>query len=146
MTEISAQPKVRYGALPPGAAGPRIPPMPKSGPHAIRQKRQIAQWGRNYVKEWRVFRNVTVEKLSELTGLSTGNISGIENRRQGYSAESLEKMAHALRTTPAALLGVNPLGDDAGGFWLLWERANPQDRQTLKVIADRLIEASTEKK
>ena len=89
-----------------------------------------------------MFRDLTVEKLSEETGMSTGNISALENRRQGYSAEGLEKLSKALKTTPAALLGVNPLADGTDSFWLLWERASPQDRETLKIMAGRLVDAT----
>lgn len=71
--------------------------------------------------------------------MSTGNISALENRRQGYSGEGLEKLSNALKTTPAALLGVNPLADGSDSFWLLWEKASPQDRETLKIMAGRLI-------
>lgn len=93
-----------------------------------------------------MFRKLTVEELSEATGMSTGNISGIENRRQGYSAEGLEKLAKALKTTPSALLGVNPLADGADSFWMLWEKASPADRETLKIMANRLIEAGGHRK
>jgi transcriptional regulator with XRE-family HTH domain len=116
--------------------------MPKSGPHRPRAKSPPAQWSRTFIKEWRIFRNLTVEKLSEATGMSTGNISALENRRQGYSAEGLEKLSKALKTTPAALLGVNPLADGADSFWLLWEKASPKDRETLTIMAGRLVDSS----
>lgn len=74
--------------------------------------------------------------------MSTGNISALENRRQGYSAEGLEKLAKSLRTTVAALLGVNPLEAGTDSFWPLWERASPKDRETLKIMAERLVEPS----
>lgn len=115
--------------------------MAKSGPHKAKPKAPPRQWGRNYVKEWRIFREMTVDELSEATEMSTGNISALENRRQGYSAEGLEKLAKALKTTPASLLGVNPLADGLDSFWLLWERTTPSDQETLKVMAKRLIEA-----
>lgn len=88
---------------------------------------------------------MTVEKLSEATGMSTGNISALENRRQGYSAEGLDKLAKALKTTPASLLGVNPMADGTDSFWLVWERTSPQDRETLKIMAERLVDASKKK-
>jgi transcriptional regulator with XRE-family HTH domain len=120
--------------------------MAKSGPHKPRPKVPPKQWGRNYVKEWRIFREMTVDDLSAATGMSTGNISALENRRQGYSAEGLEKLAKALKTTPAALLGVNPLADGTDSFWLIWEKTSPQDRETLKIMANRLVEAGGSRK
>ena len=82
---------------------------------------------------------MTVEELAAAADMSTGNISAIENGRQGYSAEGLEKLAHALKTTTGALLTVNPLAGGTGEFWALWERANAKDRETLTIMAERLI-------
>ncbi len=83
---------------------------------------------------------MTVDQLAEATGLSTGNISALENHRQGYSAQGLEKLAAALKATPSALLGINPLAEGAGSFWQLWERAKPEDRETLRIMAERLVQ------
>lgn len=115
--------------------------MAKSGPHRPKPKAPPRQWGRNFIKEWRIFRDMTVDDLAEATGMSTGNISATENRRQGYSAESLEKLSKALKTTPSSLLGVNPLAEGADSFWILWEKASPQDRETLKIMAGRLVDS-----
>lgn len=71
--------------------------------------------------------------------MSTGNISAIENRRQGYSTEGLEKLAHALKTTSGALLEINPLDETTGRFWPLWDQASPENRETLRIMAERLI-------
>lgn len=140
MAELSAQPNIQYRGLPRAVRGGTVLPMAKSGPHRLGEKRPPVQWSRNYVKEWRIFRDMTVDELSEATGMSTGNISALENRRQGYSAEGLEKLSKALKTTPAALLGVNPMADGADSFWLLWEKASPQDRETLRIMAGRLVQ------
>lgn len=146
MTEVSAQPNIQFRGLPHAVGTRRLLPMAKSGPHRARPKAPPRQWGRNYVKEWRIFRDLTVDALSEATGMSTGNISALENRRQGYSAEGLEKLAKALKTTPAALLGVNPLAEGTDSFWLLWEKATPQDQETTKIMLKRLIEAGGSRK
>jgi transcriptional regulator with XRE-family HTH domain len=145
-TEYSATPNIQSSGLSRVVARPRLEPMPKSGPHRKLQKRQPRQWGKNSVKSWRVFRNLTVEQLSDLTGLSTGNISAIENRRQGYSDESLEKLAHALRTTPGALLDVDPMADGEDSFWAMWDKVGDTDRETLRLMASRLVETGKGRK
>ena len=89
---------------------------------------------------------MTVEQLAEAAEMSTGNLSALENRRQGYSAEGLDKLAHALHTTPAALLAVDPLSEGTGEFWQFWERASPKDRVTLTIIAGRIVEGTERKK
>jgi transcriptional regulator with XRE-family HTH domain len=89
---------------------------------------------------------MTVEELAEASDMSTGNISAIENRRQGYSEEGLDKLARALETTRGALLTVNPLEGGVGEFWPLWERASPKDKETLTIMAERLIGTEKAKK
>ena len=89
---------------------------------------------------------MTVEQLAEASGMSTGNISAIENRRQGYSEEGLDKLARALKTTRSALLEVNPLEGTTGEFWPLWERASPKDKETLTIMAERLVGSEATKK
>ena len=89
---------------------------------------------------------MTVEELSEAAGMSTGNLSALENRRQGYSDSGLERLAKALKTTTSALLTVDPSSGATGDFWALWERASPKDRETLTIMAGRLIGPESAKK
>ena len=91
----------------------------------------------SYLKEWRVFRNLTVEELAEAANLSTGNVSAIENHTQGYSAESLEALAQALKIDKATLLSIDP--HTAGTIWSLWNQASPIEREQLTIIAKTLI-------
>jgi transcriptional regulator with XRE-family HTH domain len=119
--------------------------MAKSGPHKNTGKIPILK-GNHFIKEWRIYREMTVAQLAETAEMSTGNVSALENRRQGYSPEGLEKLAKALRTTPTALLEVNPLKDDIGSFWPLWQRASKDDREMLKSMAERLVQTSAGKK
>lgn len=111
--------------------------MAKSGPHKPSKKTVVLK-GSHFIKEWRIYREMTVAQLAEAAGMSTGNVSALENRRQGYSPEGLEKLAHALKTTATALLEINPLRDDIGSFWPLWQRASKQDREILRNMAERL--------
>lgn len=99
----------------------------------------------HFIKAWRIFRWVTVEQLAELAGMSTGNLSALENRRRGYSSEGLERIAAALRTTTGALLTVNPLDETTGDFWTLWERSSPASRETLRLMAERLIDSHSKR-
>lgn len=89
---------------------------------------------------------MTVEELAEAAEMSTGNLSALENRRQGHSDAGLNRLAKALKTTPGALLNVNPSSEEAGDFWALWERASPKDRQTLTIMAERLVGPELPKK
>lgn len=113
--------------------------MVKSGPHRPRAKALPVQKHRNFVKQWRIYREMTVEELAEAAEMSTGNISALENQRQGYSPEGLEKLAKALKTTRTALLEVDPESDRTKSFWQLWARATPDAQETLTIMAERLV-------
>lgn len=115
-----------------------MPSMPRRGPRRLGQPSAPRQWVRTFVREWRVYRDLTIEELAAAAGMSIGNLSGLENRRSGYSPEGLERLAKALRTTPGALLTVNPQ-EPGGRFWELWEAAGPQERETLTIMAERLV-------
>ena len=65
---------------------------------------------KNRVKEFRNRRGLTLEQLAELTGLSPGQISKIENNKRGWSRESLESLADALGVKVSELI-------DASDAW-----------------------------
>jgi DNA-binding XRE family transcriptional regulator len=81
------------------------------------------------LRQWRLFRKMTVAMLAEAAELSTGTISGIEGGDLGYSYVTLHKLAKALRTTVAGLFGVNPLKDRE--FWSVWDQASAPQRQRI---------------
>lgn len=118
--------------------------MPKSGPHQ-KKKTPPIQVGNNFIKNWRIYRELTVAQLAELTELSTGNISAIENRRQGFSGNSLDRIAAALKVTRGMLFDTDPLADGVAPFWQIWEKASASDRETLTIMANRLVETKGRK-
>jgi transcriptional regulator with XRE-family HTH domain len=91
----------------------------------------LKQRRRNFLREWRKYRNdMTQETLAERTKMSVGNISQFERGLQGHSDDSLEAWADALQCEPWHILNVNPLDDDS--VWSLWERALPAEQQIVK--------------
>lgn len=87
---------------------------------------------RIYLRQWRVYRNLTQEQLADRVGMSVSNISQLERGVQGYSQDGLEALAEALRCDPAQLLTVDPNRDDA--LWSIWERAKPGDRERIVAV------------
>ena len=59
-------------------------------------KKQLGQ----KIKEIRKQRNLTQEKLAELVGIGTPNISYIENGKFAPAFDTLQKIAQALRVEP----------------------------------------------
>ncbi len=91
----------------------------------------------HFVKEWRKFRGLTQEQLAERAGMSPNNISQLENNRQRYSADGLDRLAAALNCDPAHLLLVDPSKEDA--IWPIWERANQVERVRIVAVAKALM-------
>jgi DNA-binding Xre family transcriptional regulator len=88
---------------------------------------------RIFLKEWRKHRGMTQEDLAEAAGMSVSNVSQLEQGRQGYSDEGLEKLADALNCTPGQILMVDPTRDEA--IWSIWETASQGDRKKIVDIA-----------
>jgi transcriptional regulator with XRE-family HTH domain len=101
-------------------------------------KRKIApQRGRTYFREWRKYRELTLEEAAERAGMTAGNLSAMERGAQGYTQSGLEALATAYRCTPAMLLEVDPFKGEP--IWSIWERAKPGQRQQLVEIATTII-------
>lgn len=61
------------------------------------------------IKELRKARGLTQEKLAELVGIGTSNISYIETGKYAPSSESFEKIVEALGVEPYQLYMFSPL-------------------------------------
>lgn len=133
----SAQLNFQNSALSAARKGSRTLVMPKRGPHKPKQPPSKPQWRRTFLKEWRIFRGYTVEDLAEKAKMSAGNISAIENRKQGFSSEGLEKLADALEITWGMLLDVDPSKEPA--MWALWQRATPEQRANITAVTKALV-------
>lgn len=96
---------------------------------------------RIFLKEWRKYRGLTQEVLADRVGWSVGNVSQLEQGKQGYSDEGLALLAEALQCTPGQILEVDPTNDEA--IWSLWERAAPGQRQTLLEVAKGLLKTGS---
>ena len=116
------------------AKRPEQPPAPK----APRPHSPYKVWNRLYLRDWREFRGLSTEKLAELSGVSPGLISQIENRRSAGSADSLEKLAKALAIEVGELLDVKP---EKGGR-VLRVFVSHEDHDTVR----RMIEALSKSK
>ena len=91
------------------------------------------QYRRTYIKQWRVYRNLTQAQLASRIGISEPHLSLLENGRRQYTQAFLEKAADALGTEPASLLMRNPELEDP--MWSVWEDLDPaQKRQAASVI------------
>jgi len=97
--------------------------------------------GKTYIREWRKFRGLTLERLAERVDMTAGNLSQIERANQGYSQAQLEALAEALQTDVASLLMRNPMDSEA--LWSLWDQAKQGQRQQIVEITKTILRTGT---
>jgi transcriptional regulator with XRE-family HTH domain len=92
---------------------------------------------RTYIREWRKHRDLTLEQLAERLEMTASMVSMLERGQRGYTQETLEALAEALRTDVPSLLMRNPTDPDA--IWSIWDQAKPGERRQITEIAKTLI-------
>ena len=90
------------------------------------------RFSRTFIREWRKHREMTLEKLAEHAGLTASYLSMLERGQRGYTQDTLEKIARALKTDPGNLLAIEPA--EHNELWELWNRAKPEQRQQIVEI------------
>jgi len=101
--------------------------------NAITRKRR-----KHYIREWRIFRGYTQERLAAMVEMNASSISQLETYKQGYTDETLARLADALQCSPADLLGRDPSHPADRLMRII--NGLPPDRQAQAV---RVIEALT---
>lgn len=99
------------------------------------------KYSRTFLREWRQYRGLTLERLADRVGMTAGNLSQLERGNQGYIQETMEGLAHALQTDVASLLMRDPTDSEA--LWSIWDQAKPGERQMLVDIAKTVIKTGT---
>lgn len=93
--------------------------------------------GKNFIKQWRVHRGLTLEKLAARIPMDKGNLSKIERSLLPYSQGTLERLAEELNTEPASLLMRDPT--DPTGIWSIWDKALPGEQRQIVQLAETVI-------
>lgn len=68
----------------------------------------MADDGRNYLKDWREYRGFKQEELADIVGTTKAVISLLENQKRPLSDKWLRKFADALKTTQGRILDTDP--------------------------------------
>jgi len=92
---------------------------------------------RTFIKQWRIYRGYSQEKLGGMLDTSGSMISRIENGEAPYTQDVLESLAEALRTDVASLLMRDPTNPEA--IWTLWDQAQQGQREMIEDIARTII-------
>ena len=63
---------------------------------------------RHFIRQWRIHRGYTQERLAEIVGVPHGALSQLERGLVNYTQPMLEALAEALRCEPADLIARDP--------------------------------------
>lgn len=96
---------------------------------------------RQFIREWRKFRDLTQEQLAERMGVARSYVSHVEKGKRRYDQYFLEAAAIALNCTPADLIMRDP--SQPGAIWSIWEQIPATERdQAAKVLQTFIKKAS----
>lgn len=149
MSEYSLQGNVRpVRILPPAAMrhlGDMQTPRKTGAAHhgqrgAYMSAEKLAQFGSGGIKlrQWRWYRDrMTIAKLSDLSGVPGGTISGIEAGEANPTLDVVGKLAKALEVEIGDLFYWNPL-DDAP-ILATWQAATDEQRRIIREHADIVV-------
>ena len=89
------------------------------------------------IRQWRHYRGLTLETVAERIDMTPGLVSLVERGLRGYTQDTVEALASAMRTNPAALLTRDPT--DPKAIWGIWDKAKPSQRKQIMEAAIKLV-------
>lgn len=102
---------------------------------------RTSQYRRTFIREWRKHRKLTLERLAEAVDMTPSHLSMLERRERGYTQETLEKIAAALKTDVGSLLTRDPGQSDE--LEEVLKDAKPGQRRQIIEIAKTLLKTGT---
>lgn len=82
-------------------------------PAYMARKEKKPSQPKHFIRKWRKFRGYTLENLAADVGSTHATLSRIERGKLPYGEDILEKLAWALKCTPADLLARDPSRKEA---------------------------------
>lgn len=98
--------------------------------------------GPNFLRAWRLHRNLTQEQLAEKVGTNANMVQYLESGERGLSAKWLRRLAPALETTPGMILEHDPNDLDAD-ILDIWAHGDLRQKRQLSEIAKALVRTGT---
>ncbi len=99
------------------------------------------QYRRTYIREWRLHRGLTLERLAERIDMQASALSYLERGQSGYTQGTLELIAEALETDPASLMMRNP--KDADAIWSIWDNASEAEKNQISEVVKAIRRTGT---
>lgn len=98
--------------------------------------------GPNFLRVWRLHREMTLEQLAEKVGTTAGVVSLLETGERGLSAKWLRRLAPVFDTTPGHLLDHDPTEVSADVLHI-WAHAGLRQKQQIVDIAKLIVRTGT---
>lgn len=103
---------------------------------------------KHFIREWRKFRGLTLERLAERIDVTHGAIAQLERGEVNYTQPMLEIIADALNCQPADLIGRPPnkefgIKPELQRIVEIAESASPEQRQQIEQVAEMLAPRRT---
>ena len=94
---------------------------------------------RQFFRQWRKYRGLTLEQVADKAGMTAGNISAMERGEQGYTPSGLQVLANVYRVNPGWLLDINPLERENPNFLQIWDKATDPQRRMIVDLARTVV-------
>jgi transcriptional regulator with XRE-family HTH domain len=94
----------------------------------------------HFIRQWRHHRGLTLERLADRLDMTPSHLSMLERGQRGYTQDTLEAVASALRTDVASLLMRDPSDPDA--IWSLWDQAKPGQRRQIMEVTTKIVKGA----
>lgn len=85
-----------------------------------------------YLREWRQYRGLSLQKLADRLETSKGRIADLEKRVTRFNDDVLAQLAEALDCEPYELLMRNPL--DERELWTVYDGLPAEDQQAVNTM------------
>lgn len=99
--------------------------------------------GPNYLRAWRLHRDLTQQELANAVGTSANQIQYLETGERALSAKWLRRLAPVLDTTPGMILDHDPSELD-NDILDIWAYASTRQKKQISDIAKTLIRTGTD--
>lgn len=110
-------------------------------PARVRPRPKPVRFRPTFLRQWREYREMTLERAGEAVELSHAQLGRIERGLQPYNQGLLEALATLYKTDPASLIMRDPTREDA--MWSLWDQAKDGQRLEIEKYAEFVVRSKT---
>ena len=109
--------------------------MGKVRPKALRHSH-------TFIRDWRKFRHLTLERVADRIGVTPGALSQLERGDVAYTQPMLEALAEALSCDPADLITYSPQA--VKDLRTIWESIPEESREQALRVLQTFVKTGTD--